>query len=154
MINRDRIYNADLIFAVIITLAFVAALAQAVRWPMEASLFPIIVCSVGLLLAVLQIASHRSAGKQEKPAAEAGTPRGKEFAASLWIVGIFVLTVVTGYQWGLPLSMLLYFKFESKLNLPFSVLLAALCWGAIYAWITVLHLSLYEGLLWSLIPSA
>lgn len=157
MTIKKRIVNADFVLTLGLALAFAGSLIQATKWPVEASLFPMVVGVSGLVLGVLEIGSQlRGQGKPEEAREEQPSPtigfRRQEFRTFAWILGLLVATVLAGFQWGLPTVILLYYRLESKQRLVTSVVLAAVCGGVIYAWTTLLHLTLYDGLLSKLVP--
>jgi len=108
-----------------------------------------------LALAIVQLGMYfrgdkqEEVSEQEEPSARVGDVSASGMASFGWVLAMFAATVVAGFQWGLPLGILLYYKFEGKQRLAVSLVLGAVSWGAIYAWMELLHLPLFKGLLWT-----
>lgn len=126
---------------------FSAGVVMALAWPVEAKTFPIVMGGAGLALALAALTADIKlwiAGTADDIAvsAEESTRIHLTFA---WIVGFFASVFILGFQWGLPLTTLLYYRYEARRSWLVSLILAVLTWAFLYFAATTLHLPLYDG---------
>jgi len=135
----------DFFLILFMLLAFGGALIMAKDWPLGPSLFPLVIGAIGVSMAIRALITLLTKGN-------GGAPRGsgrvfvkRELTTFGWILGFFGISVLLGFQWGLPGITLLYLKFEGRVKSGLSILLSAICWGFLYAMRSLLHLPLPEG---------
>ena len=73
-------------------------------------------------------------------------------ATFAWIVAFFAAVLLVGFQWGLPLAALAYYRVKTRTGWTAALVAAALCDGFLYGAENVLHIPLYAGALSGLIP--
>ena len=152
--------NGNVILACILTAVFAGAIAMATTFPPVASVFPYLIGGLGLALALASVLVELRAARlseagaavpvSEMPSAqEQDEGRQREISAGLWIIGFFAAIGLVGFQWGLPVVVALNYRFECGLRPLTAILLGLLAAGFIYATLTLLHIPLYEGVLFS-----
>ena len=120
----------------------------ALDWPIETSTFPIVMGGTGLALALAALAADirlMIAGPADGEAADQENA-SRINATFAWILGFFASVFILGFQWGLPLTTLFYYRFEARLSWIVSLILAVVVWGFLYFVATALHLPLYVGI--------
>jgi hypothetical protein len=130
---------------------FATGIVMALAWPVETKTFPIVMGGAGLALALAALAGDIrlwAAGTAARTADEAAVSAEESSRVRVtfaWILGFFASVFVLGFQWGLPLTTLLYYRYEARLSWVVSLVLAAATWGFLYFVATTLHLQLYDG---------
>lgn len=123
----------------------------ALEWQPETATFPLLIGLAGLGLAVWGLVSDvlrwrsAAAGVDEPNAEDAARAR----AAFAWIAVFFVLVLLTGFRWGLPLAVLAYYRLEARAGWVAAAGAAAACAAFLHVAVAHLHLPLYEGVLWA-----
>jgi len=135
--------------ALILSLGIMAiagyAAISALAWPLKTALFPLV---ISIPLFCLAAAETFFLWRSRPQVSTTNRPRALRAAA--WIVGFFVLIVLSGFLVAVPLFVLLYLKLESREGWVFSVLFSAIVWGAFYGLFDyLLHLPFNSGLLLS-----
>ena len=141
-------------FSVLLFALFVWAGLGALRWPIEASFFPLVAAApgVGILIVLVfrQVMSLRSA----EAAIGAGAGIGddgvlaKYSAFYLGLIGIVVATVLVGQQIALPLFIFLYLLLWGKSRWWVALLYAGVGWVFMYLMFDrVIHILWYPSLL-------
>jgi hypothetical protein len=140
-------FNLDILLYGLMLIAFGGTLFLARDWPIDAAIFPLLIGTVGLLLAFTGVISCLYRGKNAggSPSASNRVTMRRELVTFGWILGFFASVALLGFQWGLPAASLLYLRFEGHISLAASTLLSFICWGFLYAMGVILHLPLYEG---------
>ena len=140
---------SELLLTAVVTVGFGAALLKALSWPIQASLFPLIVGSVGLILAIVQaMVSLKKKKEIAQPRSSTSPKTDLRIAYTFcWIFGYFLITVMIGFQWGIPAVIFLYLKLSGKEKTYTSLLLSALSWVTIYGLKEYLNLPLADGFL-------
>ena len=150
--------RVNLLIAFVLTCLFAAVLITASGWRFGAALFPMLTAGVGLGLCLLffAIATYRWRRDRDTPAShDAADPaqdkaaRRQEAIAFAWTLSFFAAVGLVGFQWGLPATMLAYYRFEARTGWITAAVMAAGGWGFLYLMGSVLHLPLYEGLLFA-----
>jgi hypothetical protein len=139
----------DFLLCLLAALVFGVALFRATNWPFAAALFPLMATTLGLGLALSGLLAPLFGGPPEVPKAIGGKSRLKEAITFGWIFSFFALVALLGFQWGLPIATLVYLKLEGKAATLLAILYATACGLFLYATQIWLHLSLYEGLVFS-----
>ena len=139
----------ELLLIVVVTVGFGAALLKALSWPIQASLFPLIACSIGLALVIIHFMVFL---KKKKEFAQGRSLKSQKidlriFFTFCWIFGYFLITVILGFQWGIPAMIFIYLKISGKEKTFTSLLLTALSWVIIYGLKAYLNLPLADGFL-------
>ena len=120
---------------------------MAFAWPMEARTFPIVMGGTGLALALAALTADIrlwvAGTTDDAPVSAEETSRIHLTFA--WILGFFASVFILGFQWGLPLTTLLYYRYEARRSWVIALILALLTWGFLYFVATTLHLPLYDG---------
>jgi len=143
------ILNPEFLLILFVTILFGVALLMAKDWPIHASLFPIFIASVGMVLAITRLimyAVRRKEDSRKEPAAAHPFQRG-ELHSFVWILAFFAITALLGFQWGLPAIIFSYLKFDGKERMVLAILLTAIAWGILYCFSHFIHLPLHDGLL-------
>lgn len=126
---------------------FAGVVLAALEWEPEAATFPLLIGVTGLGLAVWSVAGDLV----RKPAAPAGEASVEDAARARaafgWIAVFFALVLLIGFQWGLPLAVLAYYRLEARMGWTGAVSAAVLCAAFLYAAVHFLYLPLYTGLL-------
>jgi hypothetical protein len=132
-----RMKLEGLLFTVFIGAVVAGALWFAREWPIRASIGILVLGSIGLVLAIWQLAldarkPHASTKRSqfEMPIAESATKWGNvEIWA--WIVGFYLLIVTIGFPVAVPLFVLAYSKFYGA-GWTLGAILSAIAWGFVY----------------------
>jgi len=137
------------VFALILLVIFGAGFLLAISWPLEARLFPFVMCSGGMVVALAQLILHSRKGKPVAPSAPNPNIAAmkRDLGAFGWVSAFFGAVMVFGFQWGLPLLIFLYRKFQGKAGLATAILSAIIGGVILYAISSLLHLPLYAGLI-------
>ncbi len=126
---------------------FAVGVVMALDWPVETRTFPIVMGGAGLALALAALVADIRlwAAGSAGDAASSPEEASRIYVTFAWILGFFASVFALGFQWGLPLVTLLYYRYEARLSRVVSLVLAALAWGFFYFVATTLHLPLYDG---------
>jgi hypothetical protein len=130
----------QILFTAFIGLVMVAALFVAKDWPIRASIIIILLGSIGVLLALLQLRLDLKAARAEdtkilRPTFEVQAIEHQGRWGSLeiwaWLWGLFFAIHLIGFPIALPLFVFLYVKLYGGSWLT-AVLLTAITWGFLY----------------------
>lgn len=127
---------------------FATGVVMALAWPAETSTFPIVMGGTGLALALAALVTDirlMIAGPAGEEAADQADS-SRINATFAWILGFFASVFLLGFQWGLPLITLFYYRFEARLSWIVSLILAVVVWFFLYFVATALYLPLYDGI--------
>lgn len=141
--------NLEFLFTLLIFAGFSIAVFMARKWPMQTSLFPLIIGGIGTSMALAQLIVHFNGQMKGRPTARPVADYGArtKLVAFGWVLGFFASAILFGFQWGVPGVIFLYLKLDGKEKLALSIFLAALSWAILYGWNNFLHLPLLEGIL-------
>lgn len=133
---------------------FGGASVTALTWGPETAMFPMVIGIAGLGLAIWAITAdtlrRRSAPPETTALSDEDSARAR--ASFAWIGAFFAAVLLVGFQGGLPLAALAYYRMEASTGWAAALIAAALCGAFLYGAENVLHIPLYAGLLWALIP--
>lgn len=133
---------------------FGGAVATALTWSRETAMFPLVIGIAGLglsLWAVINdIVRSRTGADESTPLSPQDKTRARTSFA--WIGAFFAAVLLIGFQWGLSLAALAYYRIEAKTGWTAALCAAAICGGFLYGAEHVLHIALFGGLLAALIP--
>ena len=134
---NSRMKLEGLLFTTFIGIAMAAALWFARDWPIRASIGVLVLGSIGVVLAIWQLAlDARKSGalvrrsQFEMPLAESETKWGN-IEIWCWIVGFYILIMTIGFPIAVPLFVLAYSKFYGA-GWSLSLMLSAIAWGFVY----------------------
>ncbi|HZD41480.1 MAG TPA: hypothetical protein VE131_12200 [Terriglobales bacterium] len=139
----------DSMLCLVAALVFGTALFHATKWPFAAALFPLMATTLGLGLALTGLVAPLLGGGREVSKTTRSELSGKEVITFGWIFSFFALVALLGFQWGLPLATLVYLKLEGRAGNLLTILYVVACWVFLYAAQVWLHLSLYQGFVFS-----
>lgn len=121
-----------------ISLALIAMgmVIQALKWPLKAALFPVVIGIPVFLLAISEfLLSMFWKGKDTHSARgvdftlsegiDPATVRSRTLIISSWIIGFVLLVILLGFPIAVPLYFILYLKFAAKEKWGISLVLAA-----------------------------
>ncbi|MBN1849874.1 MAG: tripartite tricarboxylate transporter TctB family protein [Deltaproteobacteria bacterium] len=128
------------------------------RWPIRAGLFPIIVSSVVLILASIELGfslfKKESADDTDRidfklsTDVDKATANRKTVSTLLWLGGFLFGVILFGLPAAIPLFLFFYLKFESKEGWIFSFMMTFVFWGFFYfLFIWLLKIQFPEGAL-------
>jgi hypothetical protein len=152
--------SGETLFSLALVVVFGWAVWESRNWPLQARLFPWVVGVPMTLLALLQLTMDLRGVEQARSGFETEFGVGmdpsavrRRIAAIVgWMVGFYVLIMLIGFIWAVPLGIFLYLKFGSGENWPLSVGLAAAGGLAFFGLFgQVLNTPFPEGLLFSLL---
>jgi hypothetical protein len=133
---------------------FGGSIVTALAWSPETAMFPMVIGIAGLGLAIWAIATDiirlRSAPPEPAPMSAEDSARARGSFA--WIGAFFAAVLLVGFQWGLPLAALAYYRIEAGTGWTATLITAAICGGFLYGAENILHIPLYAGALMALIP--
>ena len=137
----------EIILGGAITALFAGVVLTALKWEPETATFPMLIGIVGLGLSVWAVLGDvlrwRSAPDEADGPSGEDTARAR--AAFLWIAAFFVLVLLIGFRWGLPLAVLAYYRTEARVGWIAAVSVAVLCAAFLHVAVAYLHLPLYQG---------
>lgn len=145
--------NMDRFLYGLMMISFAGALWMGWDWPTDARIFPVLVGSAGLILAIcgsfLQFAKNTSKGLDR---ASTDSTIKNELRAFGWIGFFFLAVALFGFQWGLPAAVFVYLTLEARLKFLSDFIFTSACWIFLYAMRVTLHLPLYDGYAFMHIP--
>ena len=149
------------LFALLMTSIFAWALFQARGWPVAAGLFPWVIASPTLILAVILLVRELRAGAKGSEAgpateAEAATLRLERWRTAnilVWIFCFFLGIWMLRFSVAIILFTFLYLKLQSKESWWLTMLFTSVAWGFFYGLFDrVLHLPFPDGQLFLWFP--
>ncbi len=128
---------------------FAGVVLTALRWEPETATFPMLIGVTGLGLAVWSVVGDllgkRTARPQDRGTSAEDTTRAR--AAFVWIAVFFALVLSVGFQWGLPVAVLAYYRLEARTGRIGAVAAALVSAAFLYVAVEFLYLPLYTGVL-------
>ena len=133
---------------------FGGVIAAALTWSPETAMFPMVIGIAGFGLAMWAVVADTLRLRTLSPesAQLSGEDSARARATFAWIVAFFAAVLLVGFQWGLPLAVLAYYRMEASTGWTVALVAAVLCGGFLYGAENVLHIPLYAGALSALIP--
>lgn len=134
---NSRMKIEGLLFTLFVGVVMVAALWFARDWPIRASIGVLVLGSIGVVLAIWQLAldARKSTATVERsqfemPLAESESQWGN---VEIWsgIVGFYLLIVTIGFPIAVPLFVIAYSKFYGASWL-LAITLSAIAWSFVY----------------------
>lgn len=146
--------------SIILSLLLMATAAFAVwgawSWPIKAALFPLVTAIPLFVLALIEVV-WSVAGSKAPVSGEADaesteedlSPRETWIRTGIicaWIVGLFLLVVLLGFKFAVPLFVLTYLRFQGRESWWLSMTFAVATWGVFYGLFDLLlHVPFPEG---------
>jgi putative tricarboxylic transport membrane protein len=157
--KRHLQFDRRVIFCAVVIIVLALALWQSRNFGYRAGLFPWVIGTPTLLLALFQLAKdikgHR---KITAPPVEgrveisADVESRRTWAILGWIVGFFVVIWLLGFSYAVPLTLLLYLKLAGKEKWPITVIVTLCTWVSFYLLFErMLSVPFPDGLLFDLI---
>lgn len=134
------------ISALLVLAVFGGGLFLVMGLPLEARLFPTVICSGAILICVVQMVLHRRDGKSFWPADFHMGVLSRDLVGLGWVSAFFAAAILLGLQWGLPLVIFSYMKSYAKVKWTRALFFAVIGWGILWAVKSLLQLPLYGGL--------
>jgi hypothetical protein len=145
-----------LLFTLFIGVVMASALWVARDWPVRASIGVLFLGGIGVVLALWQfiLDAKRSDANQQRSQFEMPTMAAESKWGNVeiwsWIIGFYLLIVLVGFPFAVPLYVLGYSKFYGA-GWLLGISLSAIAWGFVYGvFEKILHVPWPEPLLWSL----
>ena len=139
----------EIVLGGVVAALFAWIVLTAIEWQPETATFPLLIGFAGLGLAVWGLVSDvlrwRSAVAGDNGSNAEDTARAR--AAFAWIAVFFVLVLLAGFRWGLPLAVLAYYRLEARVGWAAAVSAAAACAAFLHVAVVYLYLPLYPGVL-------
>jgi TctA family transporter len=156
-------FGAAALFTVVIAILLTLALWQSRNFGYRAGLFPWVIGTPTLILALGQLARDVYGKKKKKIAGLAESVethidiapeivRQRTLAILLWTIGFFVAIWLLGFSYAVPLTLLLYLKFAGNEKWPMTIAVTFFTWlfyWSLFEWL--LKVPFPEGLLIELI---
>lgn len=156
-------FGAAALFTVVIAILLTLALWQSRNFGYRAGLFPWVIGTPTLILALGQLARDVYGKKKKKIAGLAESVethidiapeivRQRTLAILLWTIGFFVAIWLLGFSYAVPLTLLLYLKFAGSEKWPMTIAVTFFTWlfyWSLFEWL--LKVPFPEGLLIELI---
>jgi len=156
-------FGAAALFTVVIAILLALALWQSRNFGYRAGLFPWVIGTPTLILALGQLARDVYGKKKKKIAGLAESVethidiapeivRQRTLAILLWTIGFFVAIWLLGFSYAVPLTLLLYLKFGGNEKWPMTIAVTFFTWlfyWSLFEWL--LKVPFPEGLLIELI---
>jgi len=138
-----------------ITLVGAGVIIQALQWPFETALFPIIV-GIPLFLLALTDFLFNIFEKEKKDSTtidfkfsggvDKAVEKQRTLAIFKWILGFFLLVLLTGFPIAVPLFVLFYLKMEARVGWVLSLVNTAVTWVIFYGlFVWFLNVPFMEG---------
>ena len=151
-------HKGRILFSVFLIAVAAGAIYMALDWPFKAKLFPLSVSIPLLILAAIQLLQSISGAAETNDSAavdiefSSDVPpeieRRRVINAFSWIAGFILCVYLIGFPPTVPLFILVYLRFESRLGWVTSLLSTALTWAIFYGLFEKLvHLQFEQGAL-------
>jgi len=128
---------------------FGGAVLAALTWRPQTAMFPMVIGIAGLGLSIWAIASDtmrlRDTARETSSLSADDSARARTTFA--WIGAFFAAVLLAGFQVGLPLAALAFYRMEARTGWTAALIAAALCAGFLYGAEHILHIVLYDGAL-------
>lgn len=128
---------------------FGGGVVAALDWSAATAMFPTVIGVAGLGLAIWAIAgdiAKRNRAVAAEPARSAeDTARAR--GSFLWIAVFFAAVLLIGFELGIALAALAFYRIEARLGWIVAAPVAVACGGSLYAAERILNIPLYPGLL-------
>jgi hypothetical protein len=132
---------------------FGGGILVALDWTAATAMFPTTIGAAGLGLAIWAIAAdilkRRDAAPEDTPMSEEDRTRAR--GTFVWIGVFFAAVLLIGFEWGVPVAALAFYRMEARLGWTTAVAAAGACGGFLYIAAHFLNIPLYPGLLMELI---
>lgn len=159
--EEGRLRMEKRVFSLFILLVLVAAVWEAYPWPLRASIVVLLLGSVGVVLAILQLVLDFK--PSQPPKASQGisyttpnlesTGRWGNLEIWSWILGFYAAIHLVGFLSAVPLFVFFYSKIYGA-RWPVSLALSLLCWGFVYGiFEQLMHVPWPKAILFSLFSS-
>jgi hypothetical protein len=146
--------GSAVLFTFVVVTLLAIALWQSRNFGFRAGLFPWVIGTPALLLALFQLGRDLMGKSKTKPPAEGIAPaviRQRTTVILGWTVFFFVAIWLLSFSYAVPISMLLYLKFAGKEKWPISLALTFITWLVFYGLFErALNVPFPEGLLFTL----
>ena len=139
---RQIKYSGKAIMNASIMAAGIWAIISSLNWPTRAGLFPMIVASVVLILASIELGyslfEEEDAEDTDRidfklsTEVDPATANRRTLSTFLWLGGFLLAIILFGLPVAIPLFLFSYLKFESKDTWMFSFGLTVIFWGCFY----------------------
>ena len=115
---------------------------SALRWPLRAALFPVVIGIPVLFMAVTEVyldmfrkeESHEARGAdfQLSENMDSALANRRTLIIFLWVLGYYFLILSVGLSTAIPIFFVLYFKLAGREKWGITLILSALAWGFFY----------------------
>ena len=131
----------QVLFTVCVIGLLALALWQSRNFGFRAGLFPWVIGTPTLLLALFQLAKdlrgHKKAGApqfEDEAAVEVSPELATRRTLTIigWTVGFFIAIWLLGFSYAVPLTMVLYLKFAGREKWPITAIMTFCTWGFFY----------------------
>jgi hypothetical protein len=153
-------FDRRVVFTVCVIILLALALWQSRNFGVRAGLFPWVIGTPTLLLALIQLAKDlRGHKKVSGPAfeGEGAVEVSPEVATRRtltilgWTVGFFIAIWLLGFSYAVPLTMVLYLKLAGREKWPITVIMTFCTWGFFYVLFQrILNVPFPDGLIFDL----
>lgn len=133
---------------------FGGAIVAGIDWELPTAMFPMTIGAVGLALTLWSGAADMRTWRENRDAAApmSEEDRARARGSFIWIGVFFGAVLLIGFQWGLSLAALAFYRLEARLGWIAAMLSAAACGAFLYIAAHVLTIPLYTGFIPDLIP--
>ena len=153
-------FDRRVVFTVCVVILLALALWQSRNFGVRAGLFPWVIGTPTLLLAMFQLAKDLKGHKKVSgPAFEAegavevssGVATRRTLTILGWTVGFFMAIWLLGFSYAVPLTMVLYLKLAGREKWPITVIMTFCTWGFFYfLFQRMLNVPFPDGLIFTL----
>ena len=132
---------------------FGGAILSGLDWELPAAMFPMTIGVVGLALTLWAAATDLMKWRENRDIAApmSAEDRARARGSFIWIGVFFGAVLLIGFQWGLSLAALAFYRLEARLGWIAAVLSAAACGAFLYIAAHALSIPLYVGFIPDLI---
>jgi len=138
-----------------IALAGAGVIIQALQWPFDTALFPVMVGIPVFLLGLadffLNLFEKGKKGEatidfQFSGGVDKAVEKQRTLSIFIWILGFFFLVLLAGFPVAVPLFVFLYLKMEARVGWVLSVVNTVVTWGIFYGlFVWFLNVPFMEG---------
>ena len=137
-------FNANKYAGLVMVLFFATFVVLALGFNKQARLMPLIVGIPGLLLSIFQLYKDLCRGASEAVVSMSH----QELVLAAWLVGSIVVIILSGFAWGAPFMIAIYFHFILREKPMFTIASAVGCFVVLEIVLNrFLHAQLFEGFL-------
>jgi hypothetical protein len=142
-------HGREIAFTAAAAALFGGAIVAALDWERATATFPMVICGAGLALAIWAIVKDVAArrGAEPEPDTMSDEDRARARGSFVWIGVFFAAVLLVGFEWGVGIAALAFYRIEARLGWVAAVLSAAACGGFLYVAAHFLNIPLYEGVL-------